>query len=434
MEQLSKSQPVIVNIDTYYCPWDIHYNMHHFFLHVVLVTGTDPETGDFVVVDPFFKLKELRLTQQQFKDGLLGLTTLEPIPGWRMNRDETLAGIRSSLQAHLDASIDHFTGFADEIRHIDFDLESIDGDSRFMASSLYLKLGGVQVARINYAVLLEYMAETFNLPALAECSEEVRRLGNPWGSLAGMLAKLSFMPPERREEKLMNSLRDRVLGAVETERQVLQKLLDILDGQGQTKAVQPGHDPQFTGQSERIVVPVDIKDICNIRGIENNQGTADVDGDGHCYARAGLPEDGQLRVGDLSFIFPAGVRDEENDNVACFGQTVALVPDRYAGIAVLACGQYGGCADHFTIVYEDGSTEQVNLGFADSWTTTPIAGEKLAWSAPMVNTHTGQQTNLSLHLFANEALLKRSDANAVQLILPSMPNMHVFGISMWKYR
>lgn len=433
MEQIGKGQPVIVNIDTYYCPWDIHYQKHHFFLHVILITGTDPVTGDFVVVDPFFQLQDLRLTRQQFIDGLLGLTTLEPIPGWRMDREQTIANISSSLRSHLDRSTDHFQRFAEEIRHIDFELESVDGDSRFMASSLYLKLGSVQVARINYATLLEYLAETFNLPSLAACCVEVRRLGNPWGSLAGTLAKMSFMTPERREEKLMNGLKDRVLAAVESERQVLQRLLSVLDGQHQTPVVQVDDSPRQTESSQRIVVPVDIKNICNIRGIENKQGTADVDGDGHCFARVGLPADGQLRVGDISFIFPAANNDTDNDNVSCYGQSIPLVPDRYAGIAVLASGQYGGCADMFTIAYEDGSTEQVQLGFADSWTTMPIAGETIAWSAPMVNTDTGKQTNLTIHLFANEACLKRKDAVAVRLVLPTMPNMHVYGISMWKH-
>lgn len=231
----------------------------------------------------------------------------------------------------------------------------------------------------------------------------------------------------------MNGLKDRVLAAVESERQVLQRLLSVLDGQHQTPVVQVDDSPRQTESSQRIVVPVDIKNICNIRGIENKQGTADVDGDGHCFARVGLPADGQLRVGDISFIFPAANNDTDNDNVSCYGQSIPLVPDRYAGIAVLASGQYGGCADMFTIAYEDGSTEQVQLGFADSWTTMPIAGETIAWSAPMVNTDTGKQTNLTIHLFANEACLKRKDAVAVRLVLPTMPNMHVYGISMWKH-
>jgi hypothetical protein len=74
----------------------------------------------------------------------------------------------------------------------------------------------------------------------------------------------------------------------------------------------------------------------------------------------------------------------------------------------------------------------VQLGFADWWRSTPIAGEKIAWSAQLVSNRAGRHQNL-VHLFVNEAPLTYAGAAAVRIVMPTMPNLHVFGIYMWKH-
>jgi len=429
-EQLDQGNPVCLNFDTFYCPWDLHFGKYHHLMHVMIAVGIDPNTGELLIVDPYFAKKDLRLSMELYTDGLLGIMTVEPSPGWTFDRDRLLDRLRQLLREHMNESPSHFLRFADEIGHISFEKEAEEGGSRFVASPLFIMLNVLHTARINYAAMLNYVADTFGVPSLAACSEDVRRLSNPWSTVRGMLAKLNFMPPERRDEKLMASLGVKIRGAVETELQVLHRVLDFLDGERETSEAQVAASLTYGG-SIRSVIPVDISGICTIRGVDNGLGTADVDGDGHSYAREGVPEDGTLRVGDLAFAFPASGNDSGCDNVSCYGQAIELPPDRYNGLAVLASSQYGGSADAFTVEYADGTSEQVHLGFADWWSPHPIAGERIAWAATLIRNTVGP-TGDRVYLFANAAPLSRTGATAVRLVLPTMPNLHVFAVSLWK--
>ncbi|WP_164779414.1 BtrH N-terminal domain-containing protein [Paenibacillus kobensis] len=429
-EQLNKGNPICLNFDTFYCPWDLHFGKFHHFMHVMIAVGIDPATEELLIVDPFFSKKDLRISMELYEGGLLGIMTVEPSPGWTFDRERLLNRLRFLLQEHLDQSPGHFHRFADEIGDIDFELEAEEGSSRFIASPLFIMLNVLSTARINYASMLEYVADTFDVPSIASCSEEVRRLSNAWSTVRGMLAKLNFMPPERRDAKMMASLGVKIRNAVETEIGVLLRVLACLDGESQFSNAQVAAS-SLNEQSTRFVTSVDISSLCNIRGIDNGRGTADVDDDGHCYGRDDVPEDRLLQIEKMSFLFPASKDDTECDNFACYGQSIAIPKDRYNGLMVLASSQYGGSEDMFTIEYEDGTSEQVKLGFADWWSPFPIAGEKIALSATLIRNTVGPTDN-TVYLFANEASLTRTESPAVRLIMPTMPNLHVFAVSLWK--
>lgn len=430
-EQLDKENPVCLNVDTYYCPWDHNFGKIHYYTHVVVVVGIDSVTGELLIVDPFFSRKDLRFSEAQYAAGLLGVMSVDPAPGWSFDRSQLLSRLRRLLQNHLATTPDHFRRFADEIGSVRFEEEVGEGtgEARFMSSQLYMKLNALHTARINYAGMLAYVADTFDVRSLAACIEDVRRLGNPWSTVRGMLAKLNFMPPDRRNAKLMDSLGVKIRSALEAETSVLERVLICLDEEAHASASHPQVAPTLRDVAPRLVVPLDLTELCNVRGIENSHGTADIDEDGHSYARENLPADGRLTIGDLSFMFPSG--DGDYDNVSCFGQTVPLTPDNYSGLMVLASSQYGGSVDVFTVEYADGSSEQVPFGFADWWSASPIAGEKIAWSASLVSNTTGTHAN-RVYLFANEAPLTRTTSTAVRLVLPTMPNLHVFAVSLWK--
>ncbi|EFM08497.1 hypothetical protein PaecuDRAFT_4686 [Paenibacillus curdlanolyticus YK9] len=429
-EQLGKGNPVCLNFDTYYSPWDGNFGKFHYLSHVMIVVGIDSITGEYLIVDPYFSKKDLRLSKELFSNGLLGVMTIEPSPGGALDREVTLDRLRQLLREHLNTSPDHFQRFADEIGDICFEDEAAEGDSRFIASTMFILLNVLHTNRINYTHMLEYVANTFGVSELNACIEDVRRLSNPWSTVRGMLAKISFMPPERRDAKLMASLGTKIRNATDTEVQVLQRVLAILDGDGQSCEALVAAGSSIS-DSTRLVVPIDISRLCTVRGIDNGLGTADVDGDGHSYSREHLPEDGILRVGDLSFVFPATGNADDYDNAVCYGQAIPIPPDQYQGLTVLASSQFGGSADAFTIEYADGTSEQLQLGFADWWSHYPIAGEKVAWTADLIRNSEGKTEN-TVYLFANEAPLSRSGSTAIQLVLPTIPNLHVFAISLWK--
>ncbi|MBW5446407.1 hypothetical protein GE107_10080 [Cohnella sp. CFH 77786] len=433
-EQLAKGNPVVLNLDTYYSPWDPNYMTLHFPTHVMLVTGLDPESGDLTVVDPFFQKRNTLLAGHLYTDGLLGFMTIEPVDGPGADRDFVTDRIRMLLREHLDSSPDGFRRFAEAFPSIRFEDEA-ENRSLFMAGWLFLKLNSLVTARVNYASMLNDVAERFEMPMLAVSSGEMRQISNKWSTVRAMIVKLNYLPPERMDAKMTESVCAKILSAAEAEILAAERALSAFASPvaaARTASLPNGREPATPSSAARarLIIPVDVSGFCDGIGIENDLGTADFDNDGYCYAREGLPEDGLLRVGDMTFIFPATPAGG-CDNIACAGQSIPLPAGRYRGIAILASGQYGSCMDTFTVVYADGSNEPIPLGFADWWSSEPVAGEKSAWSAPLVHREKGRQAN-RVNLFAGEADLGRTGLTAAQLVLPVMPTLFVFAVSMWK--
>jgi len=437
-EQLSRGHPVGLNLDTYYSPWDPNYQFAHYFTHVMLITGLDPVTEDLTVVDPFFAKKDMTILREHYAAGLLGFMTVEPTDRVAPGPDEVLPFIAHHLREHLASSLDSFREFAEAIRSVRF-ADEAEGHANFMSSPMYWRLSSMVTGRFNYAEMLEYAAERFSLPGLAACADDLRQLGNRWNTVRAVTAKLSFMAPERLDETMRRSLSDKIVGAGEAEERAVLRILGVLEREPDREGAWGFDPPSSEGPpvasatrpvgEKRRIVHVDIRDVCDVRGIDNGRGTANADSDGHCYCAEGLPPDGVLRVGDVSFAFPAGDADSF-DNVSCYGQEIPLPPDRYRGLAVLACSQFGSTADSFVVEYEDGGREEVRLAFADWWSRVPSEGEKIAWTANLIRNKKGKLENL-VHLFADEAPLVRKGAKATRLFLPAMPNLHVYGVSLW---
>ncbi|WP_212961541.1 BtrH N-terminal domain-containing protein [Cohnella xylanilytica] len=441
-EQLSRGHPVGLNLDTYYSPWDPNYQFAHYFTHVMLVTGLDPVTEDLTVVDPFFVKKNMTILREHYAAGLLGFMTVEPADGDMPEPGEVIPRLAHYLREHQVSSLDGFREFAEAIRSVRF-ADEAEGHPNFMSSPMYMRLNSLVTARFNYAGMLEYAAERFSLPGLAACADDLRQLGNRWSTVRAVTAKLSFMPPERLDETMRRSLSDKIAGAGEAEERAVLRILGVLEGVLEHEpdrervwgfdspgSVRVPVDPAAgAGEEKRRIVHVDIRDFCDVRGIDNGLGTADADSDGHCYCAEDLPPDGVLRVGDVSFAFPAA-DGGACDNISCYRQEIPLPPDRYRGLAVLACSQFGSSADSFVVEYEDGGREEVRLAFADWWSRTPCEREKIAWTANLIRNKKGKLENL-VHLFADEAPLVRNGSKATRLILPGMPNLHVYGVSLW---
>jgi hypothetical protein len=426
-EQLSKGNPISLNLDTYYSPWDTKFLTAHFYTHVMLVTGIDPATNDLFCTDPFFAKKQMRLPYENYKDGILGCMTTEPNDTGFPNNELLLASLCDKIREHLEITPQSFQDWAEALLSVDFDKEAEDS-ANFMESPFYMRLTTMVLARSNYVKMLDYVANRCDLPRLRDFMDEIKQMANKWNSLRGLIAKMSCMPRTSIDAKMRDNVYKKVLATAELETTLLERLLHTLQP-GAAETLPNSAAAPAPNESVHQVMPVDLRNQVNTRGINNERGTADFDADGHSYARNGIPESNQLRVADMSFTFPAP-HDDFFDNVSCMGQTVSLQPGSYLGLMVLGCSQFSPTLDTFTIVYTDGSSEQVPIGFADWWNPVPINGERVAWQANLVRGQTVLPDN-QVYIYAKKAVLS-SPKIAENLILPIMPNLHVFAVSMWK--
>ena len=64
--------PLAVRIDTFYCPWDKSYQMHHNPTHVLFVNGINHE-DTVICTDPFYRVENREMTCLDFSKGYSGM-------------------------------------------------------------------------------------------------------------------------------------------------------------------------------------------------------------------------------------------------------------------------------------------------------------------------------------------------------------------------
>ena len=71
-DELSRRNPVIVFLDSYYCPWCNDYQKKHEFEHCFIVIGLDEEKRMVQCVDPFFTKQREEMDLDTFMLGIHG--------------------------------------------------------------------------------------------------------------------------------------------------------------------------------------------------------------------------------------------------------------------------------------------------------------------------------------------------------------------------
>lgn len=429
-EQLARGLPIGLNLDTYYSPWDSKFQISHYYTHVMIIAGIDSATHDLICVDPFFEWKNLRLSYSLFEQGFIGIMTIEPHDTEFLNRDVLIKDIQRKVQQQLDMSPLAIRALAEALPSIQFDAEYKPFPS-FAESPLYSKLGMIVKGRYNFSKMLDCLESRYEMPQLRSLSDDMKRLAGKWNTVRGLMAKMYFSPQITADSKIMGSLTDRIVSNANAEETILRNLLEALDLNDKLATEIPPSliTPPTQTLTIQEIIHVELHDIFNNRAIENSDKTADFDGGGNYYMKQGIPVSNYMQVEEMTFAVTFLV-DDRNDNVSCRGQIIPLREDRYNGLMVLGCSQFVNNIDNFTLEYTDGTTETVSIGFSDWWNPSPIYGEQIAWKASLARQQVGPVQNF-VYLFANKSALT-SGKMARSIILPLMPNIHVFGLSLWK--
>ncbi|MCD1260583.1 hypothetical protein B5M42_017410 [Paenibacillus athensensis] len=433
-EQLAKNCPVGLINDSFYNPWDIKYQNSHYYTHIMVVVGIDNETNDLLIVDPFFELKNIRLPYDHYEAGLVACMTIEAGEMTYNSKNKLLAHLRQQLVEQHEATMSGIRAMTEAFRSIRFE-DEMAGYTIFAECPLFAKFSMLMHGRYNYPKTLEYLALNYDMPPLADIAEEFKALAAKWSTLRGLIMKMSYIPNAASEPKLMNNLTTRLQTIVELESDIVSRLIPLLgeDEQAAAAAAALGGNRVQEVEADlqvRHITPIDLRQLCDLRGVENSTDSADLDSDGYFFCREGAPDEPVLHVGDMSFAFPA-VLDDRPDHFLCLSQSVELPQDSYRGLMILGCCDRGGYEDQATIEYADGTSEQVTIGFSDWWDGKTVKGQSIAWKA-----YLGRQATRKLeqrvHMFARKIPLSATGRTAVRIVMPMMPSIHLFGLSMWR--
>ncbi|MCD1261447.1 hypothetical protein B5M42_021835 [Paenibacillus athensensis] len=428
-EQLAKGNPIGLFIDSFYNPWDIKFQREHFLLHAMLVVGFNSATHALICVDPFFEQKNVELPFELFEQGYHAVMTIEPGEPDVKNAQEAMLELRKQLEEVIDIVPQGFTAFRDAFPTINF-AEEMRGLAQFGESLLFIRFNSIVNGRRNYANMLEYLAVKYNLPKLNDFAEQLRKIGNEWNIVRGFITKMNVLARNNNHHTMMSNLQDKITANIEAETALLHKLKEALAQAeaGNDISVALPSEEQAANLTVTSVEHLDISHLFTVRGFDNADHTADFDTENYYYSREDLPADHILRTEDMSFYLPA-LLDEPFDNLVSLGQVIELPEGPYRGFLTLGSSDMGSYFDVITVEYTDGTSEQLTYGFPDWWAFIQMGNERVALKTGLYRRGEGK-LNKEVCLFANKSVFTPGKT-AKRLILPTMPNIHLFALSLW---
>ncbi|WP_343046133.1 DUF5110 domain-containing protein [Nonomuraea typhae] len=172
-------------------------------------------------------------------------------------------------------------------------------------------------------------------------------------------------------------------------------------------------------------------------GISDDGDTAkgNLDGGGSSFSRqrlaaAGLTPGAAVTAQGVAFTWP-DTAPGRPDNVAAAGQTIA-VRGQGGVLAFLGTGTSGSAAGPLTVHYEDGTSGQASLGFANWCCLDPTAyGSKVAFSHKGKNTASGpnQFPSVDYRVFYQQATIN-PNKRVIAVTLPDNAAVHVFAVTV----
>ncbi|GIQ70594.1 BtrH N-terminal domain-containing protein [Xylanibacillus composti] len=434
-EQLRDGHPVIFAQDDHYNPWSPNYGLRHDAQHMMIAIGIDPATKGLLCIDPFFEREKSTLAYDLFEQGFDRCITVQPVEPSVADNAAILARLRELVREELDQGMTAagMRALAEALPGVDIE-EETRGIATFGHCLLFVGMGALIMARRNYALMLRYLAERAAKPSLHGSADAFDQLVNRWTIIRGQLTKLYSQTRQGRkdgaaQDAITSDMAEKIIAASQAENVALEALHELLgkedklgEGEAATEAV------DANALTVEQLIHVDLIPYLTARAIENHADTANIDGEGYYFSREPVPQ-GILHAADMSFAFPAHELDAY-DSLLCEGQVIELSAGPCKGIMLLGCSTFGDYQSALTVEFDDQSALDLKFGFSDWWTYTPVDGEIIAWRSKARRRGTGElptETNLYAKKIPFPAV-----RTPVRLRLPDLPNIHLFGITLWK--
>ena len=134
-------------------------------------------------------------------------------------------------------------------------------------------------------------------------------------------------------------------------------------------------------------------------------------------------DSGFLAVEDTEFM----VNVDGNDNFRLTGQALTFSAEMFDKICILGAANHGDYTGEALLIYEDDYQQVIPLSFSD-WCGGPSTGEKIAFEFSGRYDNTGNTERIKCMLYYRCINLLEKPLKGI--VLPQMPNVHVFAISL----
>ncbi len=425
-EGLARQLPVLLDIDTYYCPWHADYHRRS-NSHICLAIGPSGD-GGVICHDalPFFR--RVPLGKEDLRSGCKRATILTVCPVEEPTNiidwvRESVVKVESSLDANASlCALDALQVFAADIAA----LHDLTGEfapfSQVWEAPLWANLTMIECGRRQFSIFLDEVAQCTGDDRYTTTAVKFASLAVQWNVLVKGLYADYYAGGVLRSDSI--ALR---LARISAEERGLAKELRVcLTEQRREKIVRatPGYS-----RAERHAI--ELRAYLNSRGISvdsNNSALADLTGTGIWIDGATLQ---MLLQTDVGLFTDLAIGQPEGDNVICTSQVIAVHAKQVTCFHFLGCSEWGDSAGELFVEGTDGQYRVFHLRFTNL-SEAPRYGETVVYRGSLAANSTRHQSS-SFQTIGNllhQAVSFPNPMDVARIVLPNCPNMHLFAITV----
>lgn len=440
-EEISNDRPVIICMDTFYCPWYVtDYNKLH-TMHYCLVIDIDNENKIFSIVDTQFAQEAVQVSFDYIEKGYNDFYTIHITDSdldnmnWKDILSETIKYMKNTLEGK---TFEELRSFADDFEsYICFSTEIRGYENTPLKSSIFKKIHTLSNKRKQYSRVFEFIRDKFEVKDMEVMAYRMKNIADRWSSTFGLLCKAFY----KNDNAIISRVSDKLRTLADLEEELFNDLCCLC------------LDKKIVGcevaKSEHDCNEVKVHTFVELEEYFNNKGYGEVKkqnemsdlsnqiaefSDGHkFFVLDELEYKSELCIENMKFRIP-GFKHNNFDNVVCLGQKIEIKENAYDCIMVLGSADLGDHFEDLIIEFTDGTIEKICIQMSNWCKNAPYFDEKIAWTgkrAQVVNNET-VVVPFDVHIFGKNYKIN-SDSYIKALILPDCPNMHIFSLTLGKY-
>lgn len=435
--ELKEKRPVIIYMDTFWCPWYKGYYQQLKAHHYCLVTDID-DNNNLYIVDNQMATNGAILSESNFSNGFgeCMIFTLK-------EHSSVNADWKKIIQRAVDRVINPIGGiscfeqmrkFANDIQEkLDLNQEVISYESNPFKAPVFQSLFKLGQGRKQFSLVLDYIGNSLDKPELIILSDKLKIAGEKWVSLFGMTCKAYYRQGIDRE-KIVKRVVNKIYEIALEEELIASKLMEIcINGKISELDNIMKCDEQDSKKSFNNISYIDISKQMNSEGFSSSllsDTKAEISDGGRYFLTEGLSSKREWVVENMRFLFPE-VDKGVNDNISCFGQIIEVQQCKYTHIMILGCAELGNHLELIEIEYHDGKIESIPFRFTSWLSANANFKEVIAWTGKgAVRTDNGVEVYpFPVNLYAQNYNLQHS-GEIKSIKLPECPNLHIFAITL----
>lgn len=225
LSELDSGRPVLIYINSHYCPW--HPRQKEYNAHFCLVLDYDKENKEFICMDVNPERYQAALPMELFEKGCGPYLTFAESDRSciEVNWKEVVSSAVENLSAEGISAFDSMRYLAYEVKKEI--KEAGDGVPVWIEDpvSLISKTGLLEKGRNYFAQTLDYLAEEFQVEELKEISKKFVESAQQWKVVSFLAMKSRMM---RTDKTALERIPDKILEIADFEEKIAQELVELL--------------------------------------------------------------------------------------------------------------------------------------------------------------------------------------------------------------